>query len=318
MQIEEMEDLLSRLGVHTVGSRGNEIQGYCPGHVARTGHEDHNPSWYINADTGAHICFSCQFKGSLTFLICTIKGFVGPDGYDFEQAKTWLNEEGELSESFEKAIKPKKQGPIFEELQVITEASLAAFTSPPDFALRSRGLSKSAAKSYGLLWDERRELWIIPIRHPQTYRLMGWQEKAYRGRYFRNYPTGIQKSIAIYGIDLWEPHDDLLIVESPLDAVRLLSVGITGGVATYGSIISKEQLQILKGYKHLTFAMDADEAGTHSHMHIMQMTKVFGFECWFFDYSHTDAKDVGGMSRMEIAEGLHNARHSVRYSAWDK
>ena len=57
MTIEEMEDTLERLGIEVVSTRGSEIQGYCPAHVERTGHEDRNPSWWINSDTGAHICF---------------------------------------------------------------------------------------------------------------------------------------------------------------------------------------------------------------------------------------------------------------------
>lgn len=313
MQIEEMESLLARLGVRTVGSRGSEVQGFCPGHVQRTGHEDHNPSWYINADTGAHICFSCQFKGSLSFLVCQIQGFIGPDGYDFDRAKEWLNSEADLSESFERATKVAT--PVFEEVQIITEASLAAFITPPEFALRSRGLTVAAAEKHQLLWDSRRELWIIPIRNPQTGKLLGWQEKAYRGRYFRNYPTGVTKSIALFGFGQYSG-GRMIVVESPLDVVRLESVGISGGVSTYGSAISKEQLYALKSADQLVFAMDADDAGTASSIHIFQMSKVFGFECWFFDYADTEAKDVGGMSLKEITDGLENSKHSVRYGSW--
>jgi hypothetical protein len=238
---------------------------------------------------------------------------MGADGYDFEKAKEWLNEEGALSESFEKAVKPPQE--VFQEVTRITEASLSAFVTPPDFALKSRGLTQAAAEKHGLLWDTRRELWIITIRNPQTGKLLGWQEKAYRGRYFRNYPTGVTKSIALYGFDKYVD-GEMIVVESPLDVVRLESVGVTGGVATYGSIISKEQLHFLKEAEKLVIAMDADDAGLASAVHILQMTRVFGFECWFFDYTETDQKDVGGMSLTEIKNGLGNARHSVRYDSW--
>ena len=233
MTVEDMEDLLARLGIEVIGSRGNEVQAYCPGHMQRTGHPDHNPSWFINADTGAHICFSCKFRGSLSFLICFTQGFMNADGYDFDKAKEWLNEGRELSDAFEKATAPKKE--IFEELVVVTEASMAAFVKPPEYALKSRGLTLEAANKHGLKWDARRELWIIPIRHPATGKLMGWQEKAYRGRFFRNYPTGVSKSISLYGLQVYSG-GDMIVVESPLDVVRMESVGITGGVATYGSL----------------------------------------------------------------------------------
>jgi len=35
------------------------------------------------------------------------------------------------------------------------------------------------------------------------------------------------------------------------------------------------------------------------------------FEAWFFNYAHTDMKDIGAMSRLEILTGLDNAKHSV-------
>lgn len=313
MNVDDMENLLARMGIETVGVRGAEIQGYCPGHIQRTGHADNNPSWYINSETGAHICFSCQFKGSLQFLVCFTQGFVNSDGYDFAQATDWLKDGGELSEAFNRATAPKKE--IFQELIHITESMLAAFVEPPDHALKSRGLTRAAAQKHNLLWDALRELWIITIRDPHTGKLLGWQEKAYSGRYFRNYPNGVQKRIALYGYDKYEG-GDMIAVESPLDVVRLESVGITGGVATYGSLISTEQLEVLRTADRLIIAMDGDDAGTTSALSVLQMTKVFGFECWFFDYSNTDMKDVGGMSKSEILEGLENARHSVRYNSW--
>ena len=315
MTVEEMEELLDRIGVEHVGSRGNEIQGYCPAHVQRTGHPDHNPSWFINSETGAHICFSCKFKGGVAYLIAVTQGFYVDGGYDLERAQSWLKEDAPLSDMFEKAT-VKKDRPIFEELVTITDATLAAFTTPPEYALKSRGLTQQAADKHQLKFDERKDLWIIPIRSMQTNKLMGWQEKGYRGRYFRNYPTGVTKSMALFGYQAYEG-GTMIVVESPLDVVRLESVGITGGVATYGSHISKEQLQYLyKKADKLVFAMDNDEAGSAASLEMLHMAHVFGFECWFFDYSHTELKDVGGMSKREIVTGIENARHSVRYASW--
>jgi len=37
-----------------------------------------------------------------------------------------------------------------------------------------------------------------------------------------------------------------------------------------------------------------------------------GKEAWFFNYSHTDMKDVGAMSKVEIESGLETAKHMVR------
>jgi hypothetical protein len=55
--------------------RNNEALALCPMHKERTGREDNSPSWWINLETGAHMCFSCHYKGSLLQLICDIKNF---------------------------------------------------------------------------------------------------------------------------------------------------------------------------------------------------------------------------------------------------
>ena len=69
MTVDEMKDTLTRLDVEYYSIRGDEIQAECPAHEERTGHKDRNPSFYINADTGAFICFSCGWKGSLYTLV---------------------------------------------------------------------------------------------------------------------------------------------------------------------------------------------------------------------------------------------------------
>jgi hypothetical protein len=233
--------------------------------------------------------------------------------YDLDAAKDWVQRGGELLDAFERATKPKE---IFEELVYISEASLAAFVDPPDWAIRSRGLTRNAVKKYQLLWSELKQTWIIPIRDPETGSLMGWQEKGYTGRYFRNYPNGIKKSNALFGLGQYSG-GDMIVVESPLDVIRLDAIGIPGGVSTFGSIVSDKQLNlIIKNSDRIVFAMDADEAGLHSSLQLLEMTKRFNFEAWFFDYSDTDMKDVGGMGKSEVLNGIESAKHSVRYALW--
>lgn len=302
MTIEEMEDTLERLGIEVVSTRGSEIQGYCPAHVERTGHEDRNPSWWINSDTGAHICFSCHFKGGLLSLVSYIQK------WDFDKSKEWL-EDGttNLSAALQKAVKPKK---VFEELTYITESMLSAFGTPPEEALKARGLAASAAADYEVLWDNRHSNWITVIRDPYTHKLLGWQEKGHKSRFFRNQPTGVQKSNSLFGFKQYTG-GDMIVVESPLDVVRLASVGIKGGVSTYGSIVSMQQFNVIRGADRVIFAMDNDTSGRESSVNLLILCQEYGKEAWFFNYEQTDMKDVGGMSKAEIQYGLEKARHMV-------
>lgn len=304
MTVEEMEETLNRLGLEVVSVNGYEVQAHCPAHLQRTGKEDRNPSWWINADTGAHLCFSCGFKGGLQSLVSYVQGI------DYEQVTAWLGSgERNLSAALEKAVRPKE---VYQEVGHITESMLSAFVDPPAEALLSRGLSESAAKYYEVLWDARNSNWITVIRDPQG-KLMGWQEKGYGSRYFRNYPTGVQKSLSLFGYHQFNG-GDMIVVESPLDVVRLASVGIFGGVSTYGSAVSDVQFKLTMSASRVVFAMDNDDAGRSSSIDLLKMCQEFGVEAYFFNYRHTTMKDVGAMSRAEITEGIASARHYVRGS----
>lgn len=302
MTVEEMEDFLHGLGIETYGARGSEVKALCPGHLDRTGKLDRNPSWSINADTGAHNCFSCGFRGGLQYLVSYVNGI------PMEAAEEWVQTTtSDLAKRLERALAPKQ---VVEKPEVdITEANLAAYSTPPADMLLGRGITTTAATHYGILYDARRECWIIPIRDAFG-KLLGWQEKSSTGRYFRNYPTGIQKSKSLFGYDKYEG-GTMVVVESPLDVARLASVGVFGGVATYGTAISKEQLNLIKGADRVVMAMDNDEAGKATSLNLVNKARDLWMEFWLFDYSHVDVKDIGAMSKNEILQGLDRAKHCL-------
>lgn len=309
MTVEEMEKVLVSLGIEPINSRGSEIQALCPAHKDRTGKEDRNPSWFINVDTGAHICFSCHFKGGLAYLIGYVNSFYAADGtLDFTQAMDWLGTKGSLSSALDRALEVKPD----EEQIIVDEDWLSAFITPPAYALKSRGLTVSAAITYEVLWNAKRDSWILPVRDATTNVLLGWQEKSFNGRFFNNYPTGMKKSNAVFGLKNYNG-GDLIVVESPLDAVRLESLGITTGVALFGSIISKQQVNAIKSAKKLIFAFDNDQAGLEASSNMIKIMQDLWFDAWFFNYDDTDQKDIGGMSRSEIEYGLKNAQHCTTY-----
>ena len=302
MTVEEMEDLLDRLGIEIVGITGDEIKGHCPAHLERKGKLDSNPSWSINADTGMHNCFSCHFKGNTISLIEYVQG------YDPDTAKTWLNSgERNLSKAYERLTTPAL---LSDEPLRVTESMLSAFTTPPVYALKTRGITPLAAAYYEILWDSHNESWILPLRDSYTNKLIGWQEKWLKERRFNNYPPKISKASTLFGYEQYRS-GDMIVVESPLDCARLASVGIFGGVSTCGSGVSKDQINLIRGAERVIFAMDNDQAGLSSSLTLLEYSKAMGFECWFFNYGDCDQKDVGGMSKDEILFGLNNARHSI-------
>jgi DNA primase len=278
-------------------------------HKARTGKEDHRPSWWINSETGAHICFSCGYKGNIYTLISDIKGI------DYHDAREYIDDTAELPiDSLMKRIKELPQYVVAEETIPMSEARLAVYGEPPNIELKKRFLTREAVNTYGVLWDKPNEAWILPIRDPDTFSLLGWQEKGARGRFFKNQPAGVKKSKTVFGVQHLN-EEYLIVVESPLDVVRLASVGVSGAVSIYGAMMSDEQAKIIRRAKRVVAAFDNDPAGKKACEQIRDYARKYGFDLLFFNYNGIDVKDVGDMTEVEIVRGLETAKHMLHGKA---
>jgi len=302
----DIEKSLLRLGIEST-QRRSELLATCPMHKYRVGKEDSNPSWSINSETGAHHCFSCGYKGNILTLISDLLEYG-----DLDKAKQWLRSNIDvdwnlLSKQLEEAKKTYIHLP---KLVPMSEARLAIFSDAPSWALKDRGLSPEACSTYGIRWRDSDSTWVLPIRSLDG-RLLGWQEKGHLSRRFLNRPPGIPKSKTLFGITSWEP-GQMIVVESPLDAVKLKSLGIPGGVATCGAIISSEQLEIMRQADTLILAMDNDSSGNKANKFLLDSFRKLGMEGWFFNYGDSTKKDIGDMSADEVDWGLSNAVHCVR------
>ena len=298
----DVERVLLSLDVSLVAQRGDEVQGLCPMHKARTGKEDHNPSWWINSVTGAHICFSCGYKGNVYTLVADLKGI------DYFDAKDYVNSSAELDvDVLLKRIRELPQYVSSEEPLAMSEARLAVYTDPPEKELRKRFISVDAAKHHNVLWDKTNEAWIVPIRDPNDYSLWGWQEKGARGRFFRNQPQGVKKSKTVFGVEVMTT-ETLVVVESPLDVPRLATAGVVGAISTFGAMISEDQAKIMRRAKKVIAAFDKDDAGMHANELMRGFARKYGIELSYFNYTGIDVKDPGDMTEEEIHRGIATAR----------
>lgn len=295
----DVESTLENLGIEGM-LRGSEFVGHCPMHFERTGKTDSHPSWSINIETGLFLCFSCGYRGSIITLIADIKG-VG-----FEEAKS-LTIKPDLQSSIAKI--PGAYIPVSRP-DPMQESRLYLYSEPPKWARLKRHLTKESCSLYGVRWNYLSDSWIIPIRDAFDGSLMGWQEKSETERIFRNFPTGIKKSTTLFGFDCFTG-GRMVVVESPLDAIRLYSDGVPGAVATYGAVVSKAQVMLMAAADEVVFALDnpyRDEAGRKSSIQLLTETKGVLKSVRFFDYSGMEAKDPGDMTHDEIERGIKQAK----------
>jgi DNA primase len=289
---------LGELGVEVIRETqkddGTEILARCPMHEANTGHPDRHPSFWVNATSGCFICFSCQYQGAFTQLVADALN-IGP----VEAGRWVISHHGASRRQRKETVKRVA-------VYTVGEPEYSKMEEPPLEALRERNLKQLAAQSYGLRW--RDGAWILPIRNQQGD-LMGWQEK--RGHTFINRPNEVKKSASLFGWNRFTRGSTAILVESPLDAVRIASVGIPGALASYGAAVSDVQMQMInQNASSLILALDnpfVDRAGRHAAEQIYRRWSAYGMKIKLFDYRDMCAKDPGDMTDEQIETGINNA-----------
>ena len=302
----DVERVLLSLDLPLLAQRGVEVNGLCPMHKKRTGKEDHNPSWWINSETGAHICFSCGYKGNVYTLVSDVRGI------DYHEARDYVNDKADMPidilmrriKELPEYIQPESH-PIG-----MSEARLAVYVAPPKIELRKRFLTVAAVEACGVLWDEKNSSWILPIRDPDDFSLWGWQEKGARGRFFRNQPQGVKKSKTVFNVQNLKTDADLIVVESPLDAVRLFGLGYNA-ISTYGAMPSVDQVKIMRRSTRVVAAFDNDIAGHKASEEMRGHARKYGIDLSYFNYTNADVKDVGDMTEQQIYYGFSRARDMI-------
>lgn len=315
----DVAGLLLELGLRDVEQREDEVFALCP----EPSHDDRRAgSWSLNVVSGDFYCFACGFAGSLARLVALQRRMVlktrGPEGeliYDLDAAHRWLQERiNSLEGAAERLADLRYERDRPDAAPPMGEERLALFDAPPERELNRRQLTPEAAEQYGVLWDTRKKAWILPIRNPRTTELWGWQLKGKDE--FRNHPPGVRKSDTVFGLDCFQG-ERAVLVESPLDAVRLASAGVEGGLATYGAAYSRAQLSLICDVAdELVVALDNDAAGQKAAYEILKDYSR-QIDLLFLDYSVLgDVKDVGDSPHdADIRKAVARAKHAVRGKA---
>lgn len=316
----DIESVLDALEID-YSVRGNEANALCPMHKSRTGKDDNSPSWWLNLESGQHICFSCHYKGNLLHLIADVKQFYLPSwgdivDHDIAAAHGWLATITEVSPErlaaeFKKIPSRVEQ---YTPLPDMSEARLAVFGPPPTDKLEERKLSWESAAAYEIMWDASREAWVLPFRDPTNGKLLGWQEKGTKDRTFLNRPPGLPRSKTLFGFPQLR-EDVVYLVESPLDAARLYSAGFPGAVAICGSTMNEEQVKLVRGAERIVAAFDnpkIDKAGKGASDQLRSFALKYGLNLSYFNYGDTGKKDPGDMTDEEIAWGIANAQSFLK------
>ncbi len=282
-RLNDLAHVLEDLGVDVYRTHGDEINGKCPVHVKHKGRESTRNSWYLNVDSGLWHCFTCGARGNLSMLLSA-------QSYIINNGLRRLT-----AEEQEDYVEPEPE---------VDWVHYAKFAPLPERVLALRNLEADVAERFGVKWDKEAKLYITPIVS-QLGDLRGWQAK--KGKYVKNTPDGVNKSLTLFGIER-AFGDTALLLESPLDVVRFHSVydgSDINAVSSFGANVSAEQVKLLfQKFDRLILALDNDEVGRYETRRLVGLLPSFRNGIRFWHYGPGDPKDIGEMSDGQIIKGL--------------
>lgn len=274
---------------------------------------DHNFTLEDNILTGN--CFSCGFGGSFRSLVMAELGVNRADSEIWiKQRKVKDIADGKVGRKADR----KKHAEI-------TAADLWEFdTDYPEEELEFRGFDYNDARWFNLLWDHKRDGWIIPF-HDVDDRFIGYQFKPRHGIGGTplNHPPHLKKSGRIFESLSFIEGELLIIVESPLDVLRLYAMGYENVVALFGASMDAEQAElIIEKFNKVILFFDDDEAGRKGITRALTLLK--GVDVHVFAYTETQrmgpyyvhAKvsnlDPGDLDSGEVTKGITRATPGFR------
>lgn len=286
----DLAGVLADIGVDVKRQSGDEINARCPVHHKVKGRESGGYTWYMNADTGLWLCYTCGARGNLSMLLSEMTD---------DPAALWNVQNIVITQGLRRL---EKDEAVYDKHEDIDWKTFSKFAPLPERILQVRNLDGDVAKKYGVRWDKEKKAIIVPILSPLG-ELRGWQAK--KSGWVRNLPEGVNKGTTLFGIE--RAHAPIaVLVESPLDVVRFHGVydGLDYScVAGFGANISKEQGRLLSKFDKVVLALDNDEAGRAETRRIdkQQLIKT---RVRYWQYDEKDPKDIGEMTDGQIIRGL--------------
>ena len=257
----------------------------------------------MNKTTFLHNCFACGYRGTLTGLYIDLTGSA-PEDLELE-----LKHQGMMRQWSETRAKPEVV--LDNVLPRLSEFTLLnVLRDLPRRFLERRRLRREAVDAYGVRYSADTKQVVMPIRSPDGD-LMGAQYRQVGS--VLTLPKSIAKSTTLFGYSLVSSHDQAVLVESPLDAVRLFGLGIPA-TASLGAWVSKEQSRLLAlAFSVVYLALDDDKAGHQGAEILAPLLRRQG--CAVVPWAYQGLRDEDGRQAKDVGDA---ADDDMLWASWER
>jgi DNA primase len=248
---EQVRRVLAGSGIEVQTELDSDFIIFCPFH-----NNHRSPAGEINKDSGIFFCFSCQKTSDLVEFTMFTSGRTYFESVRFIKSK---EQETDLEQEMTRQLHTRQEYVPYDELQV-KKLHLQAMDSPrASTYFNGRKINKESMIKFGLGFSANFDMVTVPVHSPDGI-LLGFVGRSIEGKEFKNTP-GLPKSKTLFNINRVKTADQVYVVESSFDAIRLDQVGLAA-VATLGANVSSMQIELLQKYfNNIIVIADNDEAG---------------------------------------------------------
>ena len=313
---QHIKSIVKSLGLHVSGETDIEVSFYCPFHSNR-----HSASCSISKLTGAWICFnpSCGEAGSVVDLV---KGVLHKN--DFEAIRYISSKKVEDLDTFDELlIEAVEDKPDFvefpEDILVKLHNDLLSSSEANEY-FKSRGILKDSIDYFSLGYSPKQNMVTVPVHSPQGLPV-GIVGRSISDKKFKN-STNLPRSKTMFNIHRAKKiGDNVIIVESSFDAIRVHQAGFPNVIATLGGHISPENINLInRHFNKVTLMTDSDQAGRELAYSIASKLNNKDLLWASYEYGKIyphEAKDAGDMTDEEIKACIKNSVSNIEYRSWN-
>lgn len=311
-----IKSVVKEIGLRIISESNNNLVIYCPFH-----NNTHSPSFYISEDNGAWLCFNpaCGETGNIIQLIKRIT-----NKNDFEAIRLLTSKETDGLDNFDESLSQ-----MFEEKPEFIEfdqnklddlhIELSLNKEARDY-FESRKINQDSIVYFKLGYSEAQKMVIVPVHSPDGIPV-GLIGRSIVEKKFKN-STNLPKNKTLFNIHRAKKiGDQVIIVESSFDAIKVHQAGFPNVIATLGGHISTDNLKLLNRYFNKIIIMtDADEAGRQLGISISSKLKNKDISWASYSYGKiypNNAKDAGDMNDEEIKVCIKNSVSDIEYKSWN-
>lgn len=280
----QVKEVLISCGITIANEIDSHYMIMCPFH-----YNVNTPACEVDKESGLFICFACSENGTLMDIV------MKTTNRSYFEANRFIKSK-EKSENISLSIINKLEEEENAEYDLATIERLHQNCLHSDRAMdyfSSRNININSIRKFKLGYSDKQDMVIVPV-YDVFGKCMGFVARSIEGKDFKNSP-GMKKSKTLFNISNCK-FNDIVVVESSFDAIRLCQIGYNA-VASLGATISRYQIELLEKYaKSIYVIPDTDDAG-------LEMVKKINDNIYSKDITVlkiTNGKDVGDLTDSQI------------------